>query len=170
MPNRTVCKQHACTFAVARQISLRFMRATTLLWLPLQTLHGGGLTADADIGAHRIAAAAAGTGPALIRPAQARRLKLAIVLHVGLSIVWRGRALFRHPHRGYYRGKCDEKRNEASPSEKVLQSACAHGPALLPHHTRPRSYLTGGRKTAEAPGTLKTCGRAKGAADATHAQ
>src|SRR5689334_4039738 len=45
------------------QISLCLIRATALLWLPLQTLHGGGLAADADIGAHRIAAAAAGTGP-----------------------------------------------------------------------------------------------------------
>jgi hypothetical protein len=154
----------------ARQISLHFIRATALLWLPLQTLHGGGLAADADIGAHRIAAAAAGTGPALIRPAQARRLKVAIVLHVGLGILWRGRALFRHPHRGCDRGKCDEKRNEPSPFKRVLQPACAHGIALLPHHTGTLGHLTGGCKTAEAPGALKTFGGAKGAADAAHAQ
>jgi hypothetical protein len=80
-------------------MSLGLFGAITLLRLALQALDGGRLAADADVGTDGIVARAARAGAALVRPAQARGLKLAIVLHVRLAIV-RGRRAFLRRYRG----------------------------------------------------------------------
>jgi|tagenome__1003787_1003787.scaffolds.fasta_scaffold20846657_1 hypothetical protein len=79
-----------------------------LFRVALQTLNGGRLAADADVGTDRIAARAARAGAALVRPPPARTLEIAIVLNVRLAIV-RGRRAFLRRYRGdNHRDSCDK--------------------------------------------------------------
>jgi hypothetical protein len=145
--------------------------------LSLQTLDPGRLAADPDVRADRIAFAVTGAGSALVGPAQARGLKVAIVLHVHLRIVRRRRTLFR-ARRADHRGRCDERKAYEKPYENALSAAhgakISHSSGVLPRRPeRARELVGRGKAAMEASWTKRgkarlACGT-QAAADPAHA-